>query len=481
MEISLKSSIGGQLKILTDEQVLSVHETACKILEDRGMVFECNECVDVFKHHGCKIEGNTIFIGRQLVEECLKQTPSSFLLEAPNPHRSILIGEGLAVHAAGGETFLRSYQGTLHPQPTLKDFADFQKLYQACPNVDIAGYAPVSPFDVPQRTKSLWTVLESFKNSDKPILSPMEVETVEKKLEVFELFDIYFGKNWMDNHYATWHTVCPNSPYFFSEFACDGIRVYAQRNQPVCIVSAPMTGITSPVFLLSTLILSIAEGLAGLVLAQLIRPGVPVLLSASLTYGYMRTASWECASPDTSLMLASSIQMIKYFYKLPARAQTGVSSSKTIDYQAGLETMQSLLFSALAGVNVTSQSVGTLSNLMTSSLEKTILDDEVIGRVRYLLKGMKYDDEQRGLEDLLSAAPSADFLMNDSTLAHFRDAYEPSVSDWRSIEEWQASGAQSAEDNAHSLVVQTLEAAPQSLLDADTEKDMLRFINNIER
>jgi len=473
-------NVSGQLKILTDDQMQTVHDTACKLLEEKGMVFEADDCVEIFKKHGCKVEGNTVYIGKALVEKCLEQVPSTFCLEAPNPSRSLTIGEGLAIHAAGGETFIRDYKGALRMNPTLEDFANLQKLYQACNNVDISGYAPVSPCDVPQRTKSLWTVLESFKNGDKPILSPMEIETVQKKEEVFDLFDIFFGKGWLDSHYATWHSICPNSPYFFSEFACDGIRVYAEHNQPVCVVSAPMTGITSPVFLLSTLILTIAEDLAALVLAQLVKPGVPVILSASLTYGYMRRASWECASPDTSLMLASSIQMVKEYYGLPARAQTGVTSSKTIDYQAGMETMQSLLYSALAGVNITSQSVSTLSNLMTSSLEKTILDDELVGRVRYLLKGMKFDEEQLGLEDLMEAEPSSHFLGNDSTLKHFRKAFVPTVSDWLSTEEWQADDEKDAEDHAHAIVVKILESAPESLLDPEVEKEMLDYINSIE-
>ncbi|MDR2957483.1 MAG: trimethylamine methyltransferase family protein, partial [Coriobacteriales bacterium] len=279
--------------------------------------------------------------------------------------------------------------------------------------------------------------------------------------------------------YFTWHAVCPNTPYFYSEFACDGIKVYAEHNQPICIVSAPMSGITSPIFLLSTLILTIAEDLAGLVLSQLIQPGVPVILSASLTYGYMRTASWECASPDTSLMLASSIQMLKHYYKLPARAQTGVTSSKIIDYQAGMETMQSFLFSALAGVNLTSQTVGTLANLMTSSLEKTVLDDELISRVRWLVNGMQFNEEQLGMEDLMNAEPNADFLTADSTLEHFKDYWEPTISDWTSIDEWESHGERDVVSHAHDRVVAILGNAPASLLDAEQERDITNYINSI--
>jgi len=472
-------NVAGQLKVLTDDQMQTVHDKACELLEKKGIVFETDDCVEIFKKGGCRVDGHTVFISRDLVDKCLAMVPKTFTLTAPNPARNVTVGEGILIHPAGGEVFILDYDGHRR-QPTIKDFADLQKLYQACNNIDIAGYAPISPHDLEPRAKNLWTMFESLKNSDKPILSPMEVDTIQKKEEVFKLFEIGFGKDWVANNYFTWHIVCPNSPYLYSEFACDGIKVYAERNQPVCIVSAPMSGITSPIFLVSTLILTIAEDLAGLVLAELITPGVPVVLSASLTYGYMRTASWECASPDTSLMLAASVQMFKHFYKLPARAQAGVTSSKTTDFQAGMETMQSFLYTCLAGAQITSQTVGALSNLMTISLEKTVLDDELISRVRHMVDGLTFDEEQLGMDDLMEAAPSSDFLMNDSTLEHMRDYWVPTVSDWRSTDEWEADGSRDVVATAHDKVVKILEEAPESLLDPEQEKDMLAYIHSIE-
>lgn len=472
-------NVAGQLRVLSDDQMQIVHDKACELLEKKGMVFESDASVEILKHHGCKVEGNTVYFPKSLIEKCIAQVPTSFALSAPNPARSVTVGEGLLIHPAGGEVFILDYQGHRRT-PTIKDFSNMQKIYQACKNVDIAGFAPFSPSDVPARTKNLWTTLESLKASDKPILSPMEVDTIEKKEEIFKLFEIGLGKDWVSNNYFTWHAVCPNTPYFYSNFACEGIHVYAEHNQPICIVSAPMSGITSPIFLISTLIITIAEDLAGLVLAQLIKPGVPVVLSASLTYGYMRTASWECASPDTALMLASSIQMVKQFYKLPARSQTGVTSSKTIDYQAGMETMQSFLYSAMAGVNLTSQTVGTLANLLTCSLEKTILDDELIGRVRHMVGGLTFDEEQLGMDDLLNAEPCSDFLTNDSTIEHLRDYWVPTVSDWRSIDDWESAGERDVVAAAHDEVEAILDSAPESLLDPDQEQAMVDYIKSIE-
>ncbi len=474
-------NLAGQVQPLTQDEMQRVHDSACRLLEEKGIVFQSEEAREALKQHGCKVEGETVFMPKTLVEKCWKQCPSTFKLEAMDPKYNVTVGEDILIHPAGGEVFVLDHDGTRRA-PTLKDCGELQTLYQYCENVNIGGFQPLSPMDVPERTKGLYLTYNAMQKCSKPILSPMELETIEKKEEVLKLFNLVYGSdNYLDNHYLTWHAVCPNSPYLVSEFVCDGIKVYAEHNQPIIIVSAPMTGITSPIFLISTVILSIAEMLSCLVYAQVVKPGVPVVMSASLTYGNLRYATWECASPDTALMLATSIQMFKHFYHLPARSQTGVTSSKICDYQAGMETMQSFLFSALAGVNLTSQTVSSLAGLLTSSLEKTILDDELISRVRWMVNGMKLDEEQWDLSELLEAEPGQDFLMSDNTLDYMHDYWQPTVSDWRTIEAWEADGCKNVEEVAHEKVVKILAEAPETLLDSEQEKIITDYIRYVEK
>ncbi|MEG1495818.1 MAG: trimethylamine methyltransferase family protein [Clostridiales bacterium] len=474
-------NISSQIKVLSEDSMGKVHEKALELLYKRGIVFQSDDAVATFRHYGAKVEGNTVFIGKELIEKSLAQCPKTFGMEGLNPQKSVTVGEGMLVHPAGGEVFITDSQS--HRRiPTLKDYANLQKVYHSCDNVDFGGFHPLSPMDVNPRVKGLYCVLTSMQCCDKPILSPSVLETLTQKEECLEMFDIAFGKKgYLDNHHVTWLAVCPNSPFFYSDYACEGIKVYAQKNQPVVIVSAPMTGITSPIYLFSTLILTIAETLAGIVYAQLIKPGVPVVPSSSLTYGNMRYATWECAAPDTALLLGASVQMFNDFYNLPSRAQTGVTSSKTIDYQSGMETMQSFLFTAMAGVNVTSQSVGTLGNLMASSLEKAVLDNEIISRVRYMIKGMNTDIESMGMDDLLQAKPCQDFLTNESTMNHLKEGWQPSVSHWGSYEAWEKEGEEDVLAAAHRKVEEILANAPNSLLDSEQEKEMKKFIANIEK
>ena len=226
-----------------------------------------------------------------------------------------------------------------------------------------------------------------------------------------------------------------------------------------------MSGITSPVHILGTIAQANTETLAGLCLAQCTNPGIPVLPSASLTYGNLKIASWECASPDTALMLAGAIQMYKDFYHLPARAQTGVTSSKCLDYQAGFETMQSLLLTALMDVDVTSQSAGSMENLLSLSFEKTIIDDEVISRVRRIIQGIEVSDETLSVDIMMEVGHGENFLMHDSTLDHLYDSWQADISDWNLYDRWKEQEYPDIEERAGTKAKKIIEERKAVLAD----------------
>ena len=172
--------------------------------------------------------------------------------------------------------------------------------------------------------------------------------------------------------------------------------------------------------------------------------------------------------------------MYKEFYHMPARAQTGVTSSKCVDYQAGFETMQSLLLTALMDVDVTSQSAGSLDNLMTISFEKTLIDDEVISRVRRIIDGLTIDEENYGIEAIMEVEHGGNYLTHDSTLDHFMDSWQVTISDWTNYETWSKSQYPDIEQKAQNRVRQILRESRQ-LLDADTAKQLKAYIEQCEQ
>ncbi len=464
---------------LSPEQMKKIHESSLYILKNKGVVFKSGKARKKLVEHGAREEGEIVYFPEKLVEECLAKVPSSFRMDAVNPEKAVTIGGDFIIHPAGGETFIQKAEGGRLPTTTIQQFADLQKIYQVCDNINMTGYQPLSPQDVPIETRGLHCLYETMLYTDKPWLAPMDYVSGEAKRRELGMYEIVFGAEWVRSHYLTWSIVTPESPLVFSAFSCESIIEFAEFNQPVALVSAPMSGITGPFFLMGTIVLANAETLAGLCLAECINPGVPVLPSASLTYGNLQNATWECASPESALMLAGAVQMYKEYYDLPARAQTGVTSSKCVDYQAGYETMQSLLLTALLDVDVTSQSAGSLDNLMTISFEKTLIDDEVISRVRRIMDGLAADEEQYGLDAIMEVAHGDNYLTHDSTLDHFMESWQTTISDWNNYETWSRSAYTDIELKAQRRVREIINGSEQ-ILDYTIQKELEKYIERFE-
>lgn len=468
-----------KLKILSDEQMEKIHTTSLELLESKGVVFNSDKAITILKKNGAKIKDNVVFFNEEFVDNCLKTVPESFRVDAINPDKSVQIGGDFVIHPAGGEVFLKDSHNNRHTTVSIQDYSDLQKIYQACDNINMTGYQPLSPNDVPLEKRGQYCLLETMIYTDKPWLAPMDHVKGEDKRKQLRMFEIVYGKDWMRSHYLTWSIVTPESPLVFSEFSCESIIEFAEFNQPVALTSAPMTGITGPIHLLGTIVLANTETLAGLCLAQCVNPGVPVLPSASLTYGNMRLATWECASPDSAIMLAGAIQMYKDYYHLPARAQTGVTSSKCVDYQAGYEMMQSLLLTALMDVDVTSQSAGSLENLLTVSFEKTIIDDEIINRVRRIIGGIRFNEETISMDLIMDVGHGDSFLTHKSTLKNLRAGWQPLISDWNSYEVWKKAEPLDIEERAHKKTREIIDNA-RPLLEETTVKTLRNYIEKSE-
>ncbi len=467
-------------QFLSETEMQKVHEASVYLLKTKGVIFKSPKAVAILKGKGATVDGEKVFFPESLIEECLRLAPSSFRVEAINPGRSVVIGgKDLIIHPAGGEVFLKRADDVRYDSTSIKDFENLQKIYQACENMNMAGYQPLSPVDVPLKTRNLRCLAASMIYSDKPWLAPMDNNSGEDKKIELNMYELVFGQGYLKDHYVTWSIVTPESPFIYSEFSCESILAFAGANQPVALVSAPMSGITSPIHILGTIVQANAETLAGICLAECVQPGVPVLPSASLTYGNLKLASWECASPDTALMLAGAIQMYKEYYHLPARAQTGVTSSKCVDYQAGMESMQSLLLTALMDVDVTSQSAGTLENLMTISFEKTLLDDELIGRVRRIREGIEVTDETLSVDIMMETEHGENYMLHDSTLDYMYDGWQADISDWNNYDNWKKQLHPELEERAAVRVKEIIESAVP-LLEQGVIADLEKYIEKVE-
>jgi trimethylamine--corrinoid protein Co-methyltransferase len=231
---------------------------------------------------------------------------------------------------------------------------------------------------------------------------------------------------------------------------------WCRHGLPVALSSEPMAGSTSPVTLAGTLVQLNAEQLSGIVLTQLVRPGTPVLAGYIPGLADMRSGGYLGGAVEFGMMQAAASQLAHH-YGVPIYGSGGMSDSKLPDAQAGYEKMASLLLAAMGGCNYIHHAIGMVTNMSAASLEQAVMDDEVVGMVQRVLRGVEMTDGALAVEAIARVGPGGHYLMDDHTLQFMRsELFHPSLADRQNRASWEAAGKQDARSRARARVEKLL-------------------------
>lgn len=344
--------------------------------------------------------------------------------------------------------------------------------------MNVSGGSPVNILDVEHDEKFATMLFEAIKHSDKPILSLCQ-EGIQNNQRSLLMLKISLGKNHLRDQIYTGVIVDPLSPLAYDKAATDTIIAYAEDGQAILLVTCSMAGVTGPITLSGMLIAQNAEILAGLILTQMVHPGCPVVCGVSSSIANLKQIAYLTAAPDMNIMTMAGTDLYEDFYQLPTLLLAGQTDSKMLDYQAGFETMQTLLLPILAGVKMIQEGNGTLDSFMTTSLEKMIIDEELIERSKHIARGLPLDSSMFLLDAIHQVGSRDSFLSHESTFAHFKELWRPTISEDRPYSFWERDGKLEITYKAHKVWKDRLSNAPQSMISESLEKELLAVIEKI--
>jgi trimethylamine--corrinoid protein Co-methyltransferase len=464
--------------ILTKTQVEMVHETSLRILEQIGLDFGYPPALEVLKKGGAKVDGQRVFFPSRLVEAQIKKAPHRFTLHARNPKNNVVVGGRNTVFTPGyGAPFVTDLDNGRR-NATLKDFENFVKLTGASINQDILSGNVVEPNDIPYEIRHAQMLYTSLKYSDKCLMG----STMGKKGagDSIEMASIVFGsrEQLAEKPYMI-SILCSLSPLKYDARMLGALMEYAQAGQPQLISSLAIAGATGPSTLVGNLALQNAEILAGIVLAQLVREGTPVIFSGASSNAEMRSGALSIGSPEMAMNTAATAQMGRY-YKLPVRSGGAVCDAKSPDAQASCESMMSLLMARVCGINFVLHSAGILESYNCMSYEKFIIDDEMCGMVKRIKRGYEVNPDTLAFDIIKNVGPGGHFLDKDHTFDHFRtEFYQPQLSNRDDFVTWQASGSPQSMQTANKKYKEILANYEAPELSADVNRDLQKYIEKM--
>ncbi len=465
------------INYLKREQLDQIHLGAMTVLEGDGVEFFCPEARNILQKAGAKVKGDNVFIPRELVVEQVAQAPSEFTLHARNPEKSVVIGGNSTVNAPGyGSPYVMDYINSKRRVSNYKDYIAFTKLCGHSSSFDVAGGVIVEPNDLPSYIRHAKMFQAAVKHTDLCLMGSALGE--KKAKESLEMAGILFGGiHTVRNNPALITLVNTQSPLQFDGRMVEALMVYARNNQPILISALAMNGTTAPVTLAGSLVQQTAEILSGVVLAQLINPGTPVVFGSSSSVVDLRTGNLAIGSPESIKMFCVIAQMARY-YGIPSRGGGSLTDSISPDAQSGFESMMVAMNCVSSGINFMLHSAGMLENYMTMSYEKFIIDAEIIGMIKEYAGSINVDDEHLAIDTILKHGSGGHYMDDMHTFRHMKNTRIPLIS---SRKNYKAPGdANDAAETAHEYCKQVLEEYKDPLLDEKIEEELSQYIDQIK-
>jgi trimethylamine---corrinoid protein Co-methyltransferase len=465
-----------RMQTFTTDQMTRIHDASLDLLSSVGVAFNEPEALEIFATRGFRVEGKTVFMTASQVRNALDTVPSRFTLTARNPEKSIDVGGDHFVFAPGyGAPFIALPDGSQR-EATMADYNNFCKLVQTSPTIDMNGFMMVVPGDVSADTSHLDMLLSSMVLCDKPFMgSPISRQGVRDCIEMAAI--LWGGKDrFADMGPVSVTLISSQSPLQFQGEMAGSLIELARANQACVIDSLVMAGSSGPVTLSGVLALQNAEILAGITLAQLVNPGVPVIYGGLSSAMDMRTGGLAVGCPELSMVVSATAQLAR-FYSVPSRSGGSLTDAHFPDAQAAGESALSLSTAVRNGIHFILDSAGILGSYMAMSFEKFLIDEEICAILKKLITPIDFSDEALDVEMIKTVGIGGQYLTQPQTFKRCRtEFYTTDFFNRRNHASWKSAGFKRIDQAAAEKVNQRLAAYERPAIDPDVKTALRAYV-----
>ena len=466
-----------RMQELQKQDCTQIHDSAMELLKTTGIVFNDDEAIEIFKKNGAKVEGKKVFLTEEQVRNAVEKAPSKFTVLARNPEKSVTIGEADFVFVPGyGAPYVMGADG-VQRHATMEDYDTFCKLVHSSKHINMNGWMMVEPSDMPPETVHLDMMLSNYLLCDKACMgSPVSRQGAKDGIEMASI--VFGGKEKIMDQPVSVSLINSLSPLQFSDEMVGSLIELARHGQAFVVASLVMAGASGPVTLGGVAALQNAEILAGITLAQMVREGTPVIYGSTSSAMDMKSGALSIGAPALSKNIHLTAQMAR-FYNLPSRSGGGLTDSLYPDAQAGMESALALSTAARSGINFILHSCGILGSYIAMSFEKFLMDEEMCGMIRQMLKPIAFDDDAIDLEMIQKVGIGGQYLTQPKTFKLCRtEFFIPELMNRSNYDAWSIAEKPKLNDLAESLLSKRLATYEQPEIDPAIEAALNEYVNN---
>jgi trimethylamine--corrinoid protein Co-methyltransferase len=455
--------------------VEAIHGSALRVLAETGMRVLDASARQLYAAAGAQLDGDRVRFEPAMITDRLASVPKTFILAARNPNRTLYFGDTDCIFSSvGGPAYVMDNDRGRR-DGTFAEMCDYLRLIQSLNILHQEGGGPFEPLDLPANTRHLDIYRAQITLLDKN----WQTQTLgrARTMDGIELAAIALGKT-VEEFSKTptlMGIINTNSPLQLDIPMAEGLIAMATHGQVLVITPFTLAGAMSPVTLAGALVQQHAEAVAGIVLTQIVRPGVPVMYGGFTSNVDMKSGAPAFGTPEYTKAAQASGQLARHI-GVPFRS-SNVTAANDVDAQAAYESQMALWGSMMGGAHLIEHAAGWMHGGLTASFEKLIVDAEMLQMMAAYFDPIVVDTDTMAVSAIRDVGPGGHFFGSAHTMERYETAfYPPLLSNWDNHPTWLERGGIQARERANTIWKQLLSEYEQPPINAGIVEELDRYI-----
>lgn len=270
-------------------------------------------------------------------------------------------------------------------------------------------------------------------------------------------------------------------PLTYTPDNCDAIMRYAKEGWGFYLNSGVQCGATGPATLAGTILQMNVEFLSGLVLQQVVKPGVGFMYGSEsmpldMRHGYLAIGM------EGYMLAVASVDMTR-FYNIPGATQCSFTGAKLAsDQQVGYEKGMATLLFVQSGSSYI-MGAGGIDNEACLSIKQLIIDNEMHSMAARFLQEITVNEETLAADVIQKVGPlPGNYLREAHTKKWWRqEQFLPTLSYRLSYHEWVRDGSKDVAARAKEKAKDILNTHEVPPLPEDVDREISRILLAAEK
>ncbi len=477
----MTTPLHGSLHPWQPSELDAIHQASLKLLAVTGVHVASDEVLEILETTDAKVDrsSKTVRFPADMVQDRLRHAPGCWDREPAT------IGQ-FSVTADCGSATIWDYKLSRARPTEPRDMVDLPRLVQSLPHIDGAG-SLVASNDIPGRLRDIIIIRNRMIHCRKggggglgrfPSLG--NGVTIEEFDDLYNLIAAAEGKRVLEPTHDLSFFMGVSSPLRWDAFVLATAKHVLEKGQVVGIGGNCICGVQSPITPASNIMIDHAERLSGLCIVTAIKPDARFYFCNHTYCLDMQSGDVANGSPEQTLLALLGKHLLEHLgFNLAVAHPIMDTGAHVPDAQAGAEKAMYVLLTALGGA----RAIGGAGQLKEAACyEQMVIDNEIAGYVKHLLKGAEVNDKTIALDAVCEIGIGGNFLIAEPTLEFLRQCYYPPQVFYRKrMSEWMREGANTVIDAAHEKVETILSSPTPVFLDNDRIDAMDEVVERARR